>query len=288
MMKVQLGVEVLALMVIVVIFATEPSEGTRQIDPGIWRNTKSCIINITENLGGGRKRERSYCCEGWRSMMTNSGQISSCSSYVGVDNITSDSDGLSTHAEWKKISKEVRDIHDRLFLQSSIDSLDEMQKEIDRYQKVLQYLEGKVEEHENRLKTFGTVLDISIFNPPPTEDPCFTATCIDHPDAVCLTVSKCSRDYPVFMDINTFNLIDDCRTIDGECLPRPPSCNSSLCNGLSCPSLTNATCIVDEECCIALWQTVEGDIVQCPDGGVQKEGRRKRFLQRRNDTVSYC
>lgn len=288
MKKVQLGVEVLALMVIVVLFAPEPSEGAREIDPGIWSNTKSCIINITENLGDGKKRERSYCCEGWRSMVTKSGQISSCSSYVGVDNITSDSDGLSTLAEWEKISKEVQDTHKRLFPHSSIDSLDAMREEIDMYQKVLQYLEEQVEEHEDRLKTWGTVLDISIFNPSPTEDPCFTASCINHPDAVCLTVSKCSRDYPVFMDRNTFSLIDDCQTIDGQCLPRPPSCNSSLCNGRSCPSLTNATCVVDDECCIALWQTVEGVIVQCPDGGVQKEGRRKRSPQRRDDSVSYC
>lgn len=288
MKKVQLGVDVLVLLVIVVLFAPESSEGTEEIDPGIWSDTKSCIINISENLGDGKKRERSYCCEGWRSMMTNSGQIRSCSSYVGIDNVTSDSDGLSTYAEWKKISKEVRDIHERLFLHSSIDSLDAMQNEIDMHKKVVQYLEGLVEDHENRLKTLGTVLEISTFNPDPTQDPCFTASCINHPDAVCLTFSKCSRDYPVFMDINTFNLIEDCQTIDGQCLPQPPSCNSSLCNGQSCPSLTNATCIVDEECCITLWQTLEGDIVQCPDGGVQKGGRRKRSLRKRRDDMSYC
>lgn len=287
--KALLGVEVFPLLVFVFLSAAKASESA-QATPN-WSYVRSCAINVTEDLGGGMKRERSYCCEGWRSIMTNSGQLRSCSSYVGEDNATNDTAGLSTLAEWKKVSEEVKDIHERLFVDSSVGSLGAMQKEIDRYENRIQYLEGQVNEFEDTVKEvgriLGEVLGISVLSPNPSEDPCSTATCINHPDAVCLAISKCRRDYPIFMDLNTYSIIDNCETMDGQCLPRAPACDGSLCNGLSCPSLANATCVTDEECCLTLWQTTEGEILQCPDGGVDGDDRRRRSAER-EDIKSYC
>lgn len=288
-MKVLLGVEVLRLLVaFVLLSAPEPSESTPKIGKPNWSYVESCIINVTEDLGGEMKRERSYCCEGWRSMLANSGQLHSCSNRIGEDNVTDDSAGLSTLEEWKKVSEEVNEIHERL---SSVGSLDRIQKEIDKNLARVRYLERKVNESEDRVKELGKVLEQFLGHSGVitnlAESPCYTATCINHPDAVCFAFSKCTKDYPVFMDLNTYSLIDDCQTADGQCLPRAPICDQSLCNGRSCPALTNASCIVDEECCLTLWQTVDGETVQCPgtEGGVEGDGRRKRSL---DDGMSYC
>ena len=280
-MKVLLCVEVLRLLVAVVLLsAPKPSESYPENPKPNWSHVKSCIINVTEDLGGGRKRERSYCCEGWRSVVVSSGQLRSCSNYIG-DNVTDDSAGLSTLEVWKKVSEEVNETRKRVTELSKDGLLDRIQEEIDKNLKEVRKLEIKLNESEDRVKELGKVLEQTLGNSgvitnPPVDSPCYTATCTNHPEAVCLAVSKCAKDYPVFMDRNTYSLIDDCQTADGQCLPRAPTCDQSLCNGRSCPALTNATCIVDLECCLTMWRTVDGEAVQCPGGGLEGDGRRKR------------
>lgn len=275
-----LGVHVLCLMVaFVVLSVPEPSEGSRPTP--IWEYVKSCMINVTEDLGEGKKRARSYCCEGWRSMVTSSGQLRACTEYVGEDNVTNSSSGLSTLAEWKKVAEEVNEIHEHLLpMLSSGQSLGAIQEEIKKNQEAVLYLEGKVNQSEARVKELDTVLQQVLVKTgyiiDPVESPCSKATCTNHPGAVCMVVSKCRRDYPVFWDPTTFTPIDDCETAEGQCPPETVECDLSLCDGLSCPSLKNASCIVEQDCCFIMWQTSEGELVECPDGGLVGEGRVKR------------
>lgn len=273
-----LVVHVLCLLVaFVVLSVPELSEGSSRPTPN-WEYVKSCMINVTEDLGNGRKRERSYCCEGWRSMVTSSGQLRACTEYVGEDNVTNSLSGVSTLAEWKKVAEEVNGIHKHILpMLSSGSTLGAVQEEIEK--NVLD-LEGKVNQSEARVKELEAVLKEALvkfgFITDPVESPCSKATCTNHPGAVCMVVSKCRRDYPVFWNITTFTPIDDCETAEGQCPLQTVKCDQSLCSGLSCPSLKNASCIVEQECCFRMWQTSEGDLVECPEGGLVGDGRGKR------------
>ena len=274
-----LGVHVLSLLVTFIILSVPEASGNR-VTPN-WSYVKSCVINVSEDLGHGRKRERSYCCEGWRSMVNSSGQLHACSEYIGEDNVTNSSSVLSTLAEWKKVAEEVNGIHEHLLpMLSSGGTLGTVQDEIQKNQEAVLYLEGKVNQSEARVKELEAALEEVLaksgYITDPVESPCSTATCTNHPDAVCLVVSKCRKDYPVFWNLNTFTPIEDCETAEEQCPPRSVECDQSLCDGLSCTTLNNASCIVEQECCFILWQTSEGDVVECPDGGLVGDGRKKR------------
>lgn len=138
-------------------------------------------------------------------------------------------------------------------------------------------LEEKNKQHEKKIKDLEEQLlnltlniqtvEVVEFTPPTTEraalstvDPCDSASCPDHPEAMCMVTSRCGKDVAVFVDENLKTV--RCNNEPCDLLPRT-FCPDDPCQGLQCVGHPNAFCIVTECDCSPTFMLPDGSRPTC-------------------------
>ena len=240
-------------------------------DPN-WPVVESCFINVTEKIGGSVLQDRLYCCEGWITREDNSGNLVHCSVYVGKNGSNSD---LITLSEWQETVKEVQKLQEEITPLASLlvgqaggDPMVAVREEVKNYSGVVNDLKDMADRAEERVRHLEELLGLN------KADPCASATCPEHPGAICTVVSsKCGKQRTVF--INEVGEQLDCGNND---CPIEDECDYNPCENVTCRDYPDAVCLV-VSCCEDYdeisWY-LNGEYIKCPNEVRETSKRKKR------------
>ena len=145
------------------------------------------------------------------------------------------------------------------YLKEKISSLEEANK---KQEEKIKYLEEKMANI-----TSGSSVTVE-FTPAPVEraavstgNPCYTASCPDHPEAMCMVTSRCGKDIAVFVDeeLRTVNCNSN---LPCDLLP-PTFCPDDPCLGAYCDGYPDAICVVTECDCKPSFMLPDGSTPTC-------------------------
>ena len=145
------------------------------------------------------------------------------------------------------------------YLKQKIASLEEANK---KQEEKIKYLE------EQLLNASSFTVEVVEFTPAPVEraaltssDPCETATCPDHLEAMCMVTSRCGKDIAVFVneELRTVNCNSN---LPCDLLP-PTFCPDDPCLGAYCHGYPDAICVVTECDCKPSFMLPDGSKVTC-------------------------